>query len=214
MMYKTLFCYLCSMKNAFLIYLCIFLLQQSVLGSNSYRWKPIDASFDSLGKQLELVDYKNNERMQFYPLVTRMYQIANLKNNRNLQARALYWDAWLKFETNTEETETLIEEALEKVDSVNYTYDHARIFFVKGMLLAKHNKYPQAYHTFKRQENYFKSINDLYSLGYTYVNIGSIMRRIGEYQEGYKYYLQADEIFKKGGFIDDEIKNRHNIGIS
>ena len=214
MMYKTLFCYLCSMKNAFLIYLCIFLLQQSVLGSNSYRWKPIDASFDSLGKQLELVDYKNNERMQFYPLVTRMYQIANLKNNRDLQARALYWDAWLKFETNTEETETLIEEALEKVDSVNYTYDHARIFFVKGMLLAKHNKYPQAYRTFKRQENYFKSINDLYSLGYTYVNIGSIMRRIGEYQEGYKYYLQADEIFKKGGFIDDKIKNRHNIGIS
>lgn len=82
------------------------------------------------------------------------------------------------------------------------------------MLLAKHNKYPQAYRTFKRQENYFKSINDLYSLGYTYVNIGSIMRRIGEYQEGYKYYLQADEIFKKGGFIDDKIKNRHNIGIS
>ena len=52
------------------------------------------------------------------------------------------------------------------------------------------------------------------SNGYTYVNIGSIMRRIGEYQEGYKYYLQADEIFKKGGFIDDKIKNRHNIGIS
>ncbi|MEI3467752.1 MAG: hypothetical protein V8Q76_02330 [Bacteroides intestinalis] len=66
--------------------------------------------------------------------LSRMYQIANLKNNRDLQARALYWDAWLKFETNTEETETLIEEALEKVDSVNYTYDHARIFFVKGML--------------------------------------------------------------------------------
>ncbi|RGN36620.1 hypothetical protein DXB65_09520 [Bacteroides oleiciplenus] len=214
MVYKTLFCYLCSMKNAFFIYLCIFLLHQSVYGGNPYRWEPIETSFDSLGKQLEQINYKSNERMQFYPLVTRMYQIANLKKNTNLQVRAMYWDAWLQFETNTEETEKLIEKALEKVDSIKYSYDYARINFVKGMLLAKHNNYPQAFRTFKKQENYFKAINDLYSLGYTYVNIGSIMRRIGEYQEGNKYYLQATEIFKKGGFIEDEIKNRHNIGVS
>lgn len=214
MMYKTLFRYLCSMKNVFSIYLCLFLALQPVVGSNPHHWEPIDASFDSLGQQLEQIDYKDNERMRFYPLITRMYQIADRQNNPHLQARALYWDAWIQFETSTEKTEALINEALERVDSIHYTYDYARIAFVKGMLLAKHNKYPQAYRTFKKQENYFKSIGDSYNLGYTYVNIGSIMRRIGEYQEGYKYYLQADKVFKQSGLTDDEIKNRHNIGVS
>lgn len=214
MLYKILFCYLCSMKNAYLIYLCLFFVQLPAWGENPYRWQMIDAAFDSLGKQLETVNYKCNERMQFYPLVTRMYRIAEAKNSTDLQARALYWDARLQFETNSLKTEELIGQALEKVDSARYSYDYARISFLKGMLLSRHNNYPQAYRIFKEQENYFKSINDLYNLGYTYVNIGYIMRRIGEYREGYKYYLQAKETFQKGGFTEDEIKNRHNTGIS
>lgn len=214
MMYKCQFHYLCSMKNAFLIYLCLISCQLPIWGSNPYRWKAIDMAFDSLGIQLEMTSCKSNNRMEFYPLVNDMYQIATQKKNPNLLVRALYWDAWLQFETNTEKTEALILQALEKADSAAYSYDFARISFVKGMLLAKRNIYPEAYRVFKTQENYFKSIGDLYNLGYTYVNIGSIMRRIGEYQEGYKYYLLANEAFRKGGFDTDELKNEHNIGIS
>lgn len=214
MLYKTLFCYLCSMKNAYLIYLCLLFIQLPAWGGNTYKWKIMDATFDSLGNRLESVNYKSNERMQYYPLVTRMYKLADVKNSTDLQARALYWDALLQFESDSQKAEELIELALEKVDSVRYDYDYARISFIKGMLLSRRNKYPQAYRIFKIQESYFKSINDLYNLGYTYVNIGYIMRRIGEYREGYKYYLEAQKTFQKGGFTKDEIKNRHNIGIS
>lgn len=202
------------MKNTVLICTLIFLLHQPLFGSYAYNWKRIDTSFDALGRQLEQINYKDNDRMQLYPLVIKMYQIAEKKKNANLYTRALYWDAWLKFETNTEETELLVGQALSSIDSINYSYDYARISFIKGMLLAKHNKYPQAFRMFKKTENYFKTANDLLNLGNTYVAIGSIMRRIGEYQEGYKYYLQADSIFKKEKFINEKVKNQHNIGVS
>ena len=205
--------YICGMKRRVLLYLCLLLLSVNVFGASVYKWKELDAFSDSLNRVLETVNYKDNNRMVYYPLVMQLYERADATGNSQIKARAFYWDAWLNFETDIEKTEELIDSAYLCCDSLNYVYDFARIAFANALILSRHNSYKDAYRSFKTLESIFVSINDVRRLGYTYVNLGSILKRVGQYNEAMQYYLLADEIFANGNLADDRVKNRHNIGV-
>ncbi len=151
--------------------------------------------------------------MSYFPFVMELYRLSDTQSSKQIKTRALFWDAWLHFESDIEKTKTLTAQASAHCDSINYPYDHAKILFLNGLILSRQNDYKEAYRLFKGLENYFKKIDDCHALGYTYVNIGSILKRVGLYKESMYYYKQAEETFDNNKFIADKIKNKHNIGV-
>lgn len=202
------------MKKALTLYFLLFLFQIPIQSNELYKWKPIHKEFDELVLQLEDLTKQYYDCMAYYQIVERMYQIARREKNPNLIVRAQYWDASLLFDANIDKSDSLVRQALQNVDATHYKYDEKRLLYLTGQILSKRNQYPQAYRILKEQEKYFTEIDDKLYAGNTTTSIGSILRRIGEYNDAQKYYLKADEWFKKGHFIEKEIKNRSNTGIT
>ena len=210
-LYISLFLYLCYMKNYYLSILALFICQFYTFGGNNLQWKAISPGFDSLNIQLEEAMRSDDTPSQYYPIVNKMYRIAQQKKNDNLLARTLYWESWIQLKNDKDSAETLIKEALEKVDTIQYKYDYARILFNYSNIQISHGKYLQAYLLNKKLEDYFNEIEDYLFLGKTCINIGYILNGLEEYQEPLIYLQKAKEAFIKGNHEIQAIKNELNI---
>lgn len=199
------------MKNACLILLFLFSFPFNTFGGHNSLWKKMSPDFDSLNTQLENAMGLDNNPLQYYPLVDKMYEIARQKKDDNLSARALYWESWIQLKTNKDSAEYLIEEALEKVDTINYKYDRARMLFNYGNVQISQGKYLQAYLLNKKLEDYFDEVGDYLFLGKTCINIAYILNGLEEYQEPLEYLRKAKDAFSRGNYRLQAIKNQLNI---
>lgn len=199
------------MKKLLLILLLPVFLSFSSLGKVKYRWKPIDARFDSLAWKLECVVYKEGDREQAGSIIREMYIRAKEKENFELLNRAMYWDAWRWLETDNDSAAYLVDRLLQRIDTVGYSYDHARILFLFGRIQVLRGEILGSYHTYKKTEQYFKDIEDRLFEGKSNICIGLIFQELQEYQSAMKYLSLASECFKNEGFIESEEYNRMNI---
>lgn len=199
------------MKSIILFLLSLLIFQICISGRNHYLPETTNHAFDSLNRQLEKSITLDENPFQYYPVVRRMYQIARQNNNSDLLARTQYWESYIQLKLDNDSAESLINEALEKTDSVKNKYDYARMLFNLGIIQISRGNYLQGYLLNKKLENYFLEVNDYLFAGKASINIGYILNALGECQEALEYFLKAKTLFQKGNYKPQRLKNELNI---
>lgn len=210
-MYITPFFYICKMKTCILLLLTVYCFQSITATGNFYKWTPIDEAFDALAAQCETVAFTDKERTDLYPAIKTMYRIADAKQNRQLKARAYYWEAWIQAVDNMDSAAVLIDKAMALTDSVQYEYDYAHMLLVKMSLLRNEGQWLQAYMLGQKLEPIWKKYDDTFYLGKTYVQTGVTLRELQEYEAALRYLKKAEKAFNQVSSTPCEIKNRINI---
>lgn len=210
-MYIISFLYICSMKAYILLLLTAFYFQSVTADNIAYKWEPIDKEFDALALQCEEVAFVDQGRSDLYQQIKTMYRIAGERQNRQLQARAYYWEAWIQAVNDLDSAALLVDKAIALTDTVRYEYDYAHMQLVEMSLLRNRGKWLQAYMLGQKLEPVWKKYDDLFYLGKTYVQIGVTLRELQEYEMALSYLKKAENAFKEVASTHCEIKNRINI---
>ena len=104
-------------KHTSIYFLLSFFLCQSAHGYD-YKWKWVDSEFDSIANKLEEVDFMDLPHEAFRPEVMKLRQIADMKKNPVLSARAVYWNLWLKMGNDHSSAMDLVDRTLSSIDTL------------------------------------------------------------------------------------------------
>lgn len=197
-------------KHTSIYFLLSFFLCQSAHGYD-YKWKWVDSEFDSIANKLEEVDFMDLPHEAFRPEVMKLRQIANMKKNPVLSARAVYWNLWLKMGNDHSSAMDLVDRTLSSIDTLRYKYDYNRFLYIKGRLLHESGEWFEAFRIFKKLEKEFIEEKDRFNFGMTCIALGVLFNDVEEYENALKYLLQGEDEFKKLHCINCEAKNKLNI---
>lgn len=204
--------YICRMRPWVFIFVFVLLSPLCLGESLSDRWKPVNRVFDSLAVCMEKASFKDENLMRLYPVVRQMYRLADTQQNNVMLARAMFWESAIQISIDRDSSEYLITQATEMTDSIEYSYDYARMLLVKQDILRSKGYLLQAYRIDKFLEAYFTECKDNFYLAKTHVAIGVMLREIQEFEKAVDYLTKAATGFRKVGSKNCEIKNRLNIG--
>ncbi len=187
-------------KLLLLLFVLVFSLGQA---RQKEFWKPIQPEFDKLTEQV--CDYEEamkSDSLAIDAVIRKMYDLAGKTRNRQLLARAKFWDADNRGPRNMKMASRLIDDALTIVDSVNYVYDYHRFLELKANLLLNYGRYSEAYYLLVRLEEYFNSIGDYPNKAQCDGNIGLIYLFMDDFSEALSYIKKANEWFDKSGNVN------------
>lgn len=159
-----------------------------------FRWAPVSPEGDSLVVALERGYAAGISEDSLDVVAGRLRQLADRKDNRQLEARSRFWNARLlnKRRHRAEAVEEL-KIAISLSDSAKYPYDQARFRHLDVILSPR--SIAETHHILKQIEKFHSRRNDAVMLAHVYIDIANILHDIGNTDRALAYYMRADSLY-------------------
>lgn len=168
--------------------------------AQDYHFLPIDKTFDTIASKLCRMDFDNRRMDIDKKDLDKLYSIAEQKNNKQLMARALYWEArTIQMNASTQQCIPLLEKA-KKLCSMSYDYDMACINYQLAGNYERSGKYLQAYNLLKSTIPVFQKYEDHYFLGNVYLLFVQLYMDINDADNAKEPLVLAGKEYEKAGF--------------
>lgn len=157
-----------------------------------FRWEKVSPEADSLIVALErnYINYESADTI--LSLVARLDSLTGF--DVTLRPKALFWKGRIiNREHNSSEARRLLNQALDLNDSVVAPYTHTRIRYL--MTILNTNDAVKRYAALKGYEHYYEKTSDPFMLATVSLDLGHIMRGIGDIKRAMDYYMKADSIY-------------------
>ena len=147
----------------------------------SYHFLPINATFDSIAKELVRIDY-DNERQSVDPaLLDRLDRIAAETGNKQLKARAAYWRIRMtQMTAQPLKCIEQLEEARKLITDERYDYDRACISYQLAGNYERMDDFLKCYQLLGEAIPVFQKYGDHYFLGNAYLLMGQLFLDIND----------------------------------
>lgn len=181
-------------------FLVMFITLPSFINAQKYNFMLIDKEFDSIANNLYHMDFNNIRTKIKRTDIDKLYHIAQHRNNNQLKARALYWEArTIQINASTQQCIPLLEQA-KRLCSVTYDYDMACINYQLAGNYERSGKYLQSYNLLKSAIPVFQKYEDHYFLGNIYLLLVQMYFDINDPENAKGPLLLACKEYKKAGF--------------
>jgi len=178
--------------------------QQTI--SDLFKWEKISPETDSLTIALEWAFIEMECADSIGRLIDRLDSLV-LNGAPEVKPYALFWRARL-INREHKEASALLRKAAALNDSAKHPYAHSRIKYLLSITDALDNG--QMYRSLKNFEKFYLSISDPFMTATVSVDIGHIMRDVGNKKRSIAYYLKADSIFDRLGIDTYHLKTSLN----
>lgn len=176
--------------------------------SNLFRWEKISPAADSLTVNLERAFIERESTDSISRLICRLDSLV-IDGVTEARANALFWRARLiNREHNSKEAAALLREAVATNDSSRRPYTHLRIKYLLAITEALDKG--RMYKELKKFEEFYHSISDPFMTANVFLDLGHIMREVGNEKRCIGYYLKADSIYARLGIDTYHLKTSLN----
>lgn len=185
-------------KYIFLI--ALFLILSFSANGQKYNFMPIDKEFDSIANKLCRMDFENTRTKIERKDLDNLYRIAKNKNNKQLKARALFWEArTIQMNASAQQSIPLLEQA-KKLCSINYDYDIACINYQLAGNYERSGRYLEAYNLLKSTIPIFQKYEDHFFLGNVYLLFVQLYLDINDPDNAKDPLMLAGKEYEKAKF--------------
>jgi tetratricopeptide (TPR) repeat protein len=158
--------------------LLCFLCGNTSAETRQYHFKPIDKAFDDIAKRLDQIDFDNKRTIVKPQWLDSLDKIAAQRNNKQLQARALYWRVRMsQMAAPPPECIKMLEKARRLCDK-SYEYDLACIEYQLAGNYERMSQYIKTYTLLRKAIKTFENENDYYFLGNAHLLLTQIFMDI------------------------------------
>ncbi len=202
--------YLCHMKQLITFFIILFLsgCNRNEPVSDLFRWDKQNAQADSLTVALEWAFIERDSYACISGLIARLDSATKSKYNRE-SADVLFWKARLQNrEHHTAEAKKLLSEALARCDSSSRPYAFSRMKYLNS-IISRISK-GKLHSALKEYEQFYRSTDDPFMTATASVDLGHIMREVGDRKRGLAYYLYADSLYEALGVDTYHLKTSLN----
>ncbi len=148
-----------------------------------YLFALIEQTFDDIARQLNRLDFDNERQQVSAAQLDSLDLLARQSNNRQLQARALYWRVrCTQMSASPPQCIEMLEKALALSDDATYDYDRALIRYQLAGNYERMGQYMKTYQLLSSAIPTLQQYNDDYFLGNAYLLMGQLFLDI-EYPE-------------------------------
>lgn len=178
--------------------------------SDLFRWRSITPGADSALVRIEraFIAHESDSIMMthVHSLET---EARKHPESRQLMARHFYWLGRVSNQMHRlPEAIAYLQRAAELTDSAKYPYDQARINYLRAVVSKKSQ--PHYYRELRQVEDYFARTGDEFMLASAKLDIGHILKEIGDDKRSLANYLYADSVFDALGIGPYHIKTSLN----
>lgn len=202
------------MKN--LVILSFFFVLLSCCGNGRrfngpFRWPAISPAVDSVNLKLEY-DFANYEPYEILESDVRSFRriASGFGDDPGVAIRTAFWEGRLYQRLGrTDSAYKAFRKAYELSDSGRHTYEFYRL---RGLLRQfERVSGGVVYRQLDEEMRYYQSVGDKPMSAVTYINMGTNLYHIGEYERSLEYMQKANEINTALGFTKMVSKNTINI---
>lgn len=199
------------MKYAiYLLFICCY----PILGHAQYKnfWQPIDPAFDSLVNEIDSSYILSPNIKKQQQIISEMYHLLEQNENPIMRSRALQWDAQNRIiQFKMDSVDNLLNKATSLLDTLQYSYDYARIQSLREKAWKIKGEYYKVYKISISLLDYFKEIGDQRSYAMTLIQIGITLSALSDYDKAFAYFYEANFILTNIGMEKIAQKNQLNI---
>lgn len=176
-----------------------------------FRWESVSPEADSLVVALErgFIDYSPADTI--LRLVDRLDSMS--EKGMKLRPKALFWRGRIiNREHNIDEARKLLNQALALNDSADAHYTQIRIRYLMTILNTPDPT--KRYSELKTYENFYEKTSDHFMLATVSLDLGHIMRGVGDIKRAMDYYMKADSLYERYGIDTYHLKtclNNSNV---
>lgn len=184
------------------------------IASSTFKWPTVSSKSDSAIVALErgFIDVTPSDSLfQYIKIIEREAENSESERNLQLLTRAHFWKARIANRDNDNlrcEEELAIAEEI--CDSTRYLYDYIRIQYLASIFRHKNNT-AGYYCRLKEYEKFATSTDDNFLLASLLTDIGHVLVNAGLYDRALANYLKANEIYKRLGIVEYQLKNKLNV---
>lgn len=176
--------------------------------SSLFRWEKSDPVADSLTVALEWAFIENESAQRISRLAASLDSVSR-HGRPELTGPSLFWKARLSNrEHHADEAVRLLKTALESCDSAKQPYACVRIRNLQSIVGNLNSA--ELHSALKEYEEYYVASEDMFMLANVSVDLGHIMRSIGDSRRGLSYYMKADSIYEALGIKTYHMKTSLN----
>ncbi|MBD5358324.1 MAG: hypothetical protein HDR88_15285 [Bacteroides sp.] len=197
------------MRSTLILFLVVLIVSCSRPRTAHYlfRWESVSPEADSLIVALErdFIDYESSDTI--LSLISRLDSLAEM--DIKLRPKTLFWRGRIiNRNHDTREARKLLNQAFALNDSANAPYTHSRIKYLMT-ILNTHNL-AKRYSELKTYEHYYEKTSDGFMLANISLDLGHIMRGIGDIKRAMGYYMKADSLYEQHGIDTYHLKTSLN----
>lgn len=171
-----------------------------VIAAHPYYFKEIDSQFDALAKHLNDMDFDNQREKVTEAQLSQLDQLAKASNNKQLQARALYWRVRTgQMSAQSNQCVALLNKA-QTLCSDDYEYDKACINYQMAGNQERLGHYLQAYNLLNAAIPVFEREGDNYFRGNAYLLLAQLFSDINDPANEKEALDKAKEAYEKAGY--------------
>lgn len=175
-------------------------------------WKTVDTDFHSRLIEIDSTYLLRPNLDHQKIIVNEMYFLAEKRKSKILKSRALQWDALNRIsQSKTDAADILLKEAISLIDTIEYSYDYARIKGIKEKVLKIKGDYQSAYKISVDLLGYYNDIGDKRNVALTYMQMGNTLYFLKDYEKANENLEKANSIFKQIGLNTFAKKNQLNL---
>lgn len=175
-------------------------------------WKTVDTNFHSRLIEIDSTHLLRPNLEHQKGIVNEMYMLAAERKSKVLKSRALQWDALNRIsQFKIDSADVLLTKAIALIDTVEYSYDYARIKGLKEKLLKIKGDYQSAYKISVDLLAYYEEVGDKRNMALTYMQMGNTLYFLKDYEKAHENLEKANSIFKQIGLNTFAEKNQLNL---